>query len=69
MFYYDPQDTVDLSSTVVPPSLGGRGVAKLLADSAFAWAVANQLKMKLSCWYLAGYLERHPRDDVKSLVV
>ena len=61
--------TVDMFETFVPPSLRGRGVAKLLADAAFDWAVENKMKMRLSCWYLSGYLERHPRDDVKCLVI
>ena len=61
--------TVDMFETFVPPSLRGKGVAKRLADAAFSWAVDNKMKMRLSCWYLAGYLERHPRDDVQCLVI
>ena len=34
-------------STVVPNSLGGRGVAKLLADEAFEFAVKEQVPLKL----------------------
>ena len=62
-------ETVDMFSTVVPPSLGGRGMAKILANNAFDWAVENNLKMRLSCWYLSGYLKRNPRDDVLNLVI
>ena len=68
-YYILSPDTVDLASTVVPPELGGRGVAKVLADAAFSWAVDNKLKMKLSCWYLSGYLKRHPKEDVSALVI
>ena len=68
--YLDPALTkVEMFTTVVPPSLGGRGVAKLLADDAFNWAVENEKKLKLTCWYLTGYLERHPRDDVTRLLI
>ena len=63
------QSTVEMFTTVVPPSLGGRGVAKILADEAFDWAVQNELKMKLTCWYLSGYLQRHPRDSVSKLII
>jgi len=56
-------------TTVVPTSLGGKGVAKLLATAAFAWAVENNLEMKLTCWYLAGYLKRNPREDVIKLLL
>ena len=60
---------VDMFTTQVPSSLGGQGVAKILAEAAFSWAVENDLKMKLSCWYLSGYLKRHPREDVQKLVI
>lgn len=65
------QDTsgLDLYTTVVPSSLEGRGVAKVLANAAFDHVVSQQLGVKLSCWYLAGYLKRHPREDVRSLLV
>ena len=65
--YMEP-GKVDMFTTVVPNSLGGKGVAKILADAAFNWAVKNGVKMKLSCWYLSGYLKRHPREDVQSLL-
>ena len=68
--YLDPDHSaVEMFTTVVPTSLGGRGIAKILADEAFDWAVENELKMKLTCWYLSGYLRRHPRDDVIRLVI
>ena len=63
------QTRVDMFTTQVPPSLGGRGVAKILAEAAFAWALENKIKMRLSCWYLSGYLKRHPREDVQNLVI
>ena len=63
------QTRVDMFTTQVPPSLGGRGVAKILAEAAFTWALENKIKMRLSCWYLSGYLKRHPREDVQNLVI
>jgi len=60
-------DSVDMYTTVVPTSLEGRGIAKLLANQAFQFARENKLSMKLSCWYLAGYLQRHPQPDLKVL--
>ena len=61
--------TVDMFETFVPPTLRGQGIAKLLADAAFNWAVANNVQLKLSCWYLEGYLQRHPRPDVTKLLL
>jgi len=60
--------TVDMFETYVPETLRGQGVAKHLADAAFEWAVKNKIKVKLSCWYLDGYLKRHPRNDISDLV-
>jgi predicted GNAT family acetyltransferase len=58
-------DSLDLWTTVVPRSLEGKGIAKLLANEAFAFAREEDLQVKLSCWYLAGYLKRHPQPDLK----
>ena len=63
------QTQVDMFETFVPSSLRGQGLAKVLAEAAFTWAVKNNLKLKLSCWYLDGYLKRHPREDVKKLLI
>jgi len=68
-YRYISPTSVNMYTTVVPTSLGGKGVAKLLATAAFAWAVENNLEMKLTCWYLAGYLKRNPREDVIKLLL
>ena len=39
--------SLTMFTTVVPDSLGGRGVAKLLADEAFEFAVKEQVTLKL----------------------
>ena len=64
-----PPGHLTLYTTVVPPTLEGRGVAKLLADAAFDHAVAERRRVKLTCWYLSGYLARHPREDVIELLL
>jgi len=68
-YRYMTPSSINMYTTVVPTSLEGRGVAKLLANAAFDWAVDNQLELQLSCWYLAGYLKRNPREDVLKLVL
>merc|ERR1719352_951544 len=55
-YRYTTPSSVTMYTTVVPPSLEGRGVAKLLANAAFDWAVEQNLELQLTCWYLAGYL-------------
>jgi len=57
--------SIDLYTTVVPRSLEGKGIAKLLANAAFNFARENDLKIKPSCWYIDGYLKRHPQRDLK----
>ena len=41
-----PTYSMTMYTTVVPDSLGGRGVAKLLADEAFNFAVKEQVPLK-----------------------
>jgi len=58
-------ETIDMYSTYVPTSWEGQGIAKLLADQAFQLALDSALKIRPTCWYLAEYLRRHPRPDLK----
>ncbi len=60
---------MNLYETLVPKKREGRGVGKLLANEAFEHCRKGQIRMRLSCWYLAGYLQRHPREEWSSLVV
>jgi uncharacterized protein len=60
---------LDLRSTVVPPAFEGRGIGKVLARAAFDHCAKNDLKMKLTCWYLDGYLKKHPDEKYTKLVV
>lgn len=67
-YRYTTPSTVNMYTTVVPTSLEGKGVAKLLANAAFDWAVEQNLELKLTCWYLSGYLKRNPREEVLKLI-
>merc|ERR1719383_1277437 len=49
-YKYIDSDSIDLMSTVVPKSLEGQGIAKILANAAFSFARENGLKIKPSCW-------------------
>ena len=60
---------LDLRSTVVPPAFEGQGIAKILAKAAFDHCAQNGLKMRLTCWYLDGYLKRHPDEKYAKLVI
>ena len=58
---------VDMFETFVPPSLRGRGLARLLADAALDWALGGGVRVVLSCWYIRGHVDKH-RQDVRGLV-
>lgn len=63
--FTDSGTTLDLYSTYVPVSLEGRGLGKRLADAAFELAKERgNLRIRPTCWYIAGYLRRHPRPDL-----
>lgn len=59
----------DLQHTLVPPSFRGKGVAKVLAKAAFDHVVKEDLKMKLSCWYLKGYAEKNPSPEYSKRII
>lgn len=46
--------------TVVPPAVGGRGIAAALVAHAMAWARAEDLKVDPRCSYVDAWLRRHP---------
>ncbi len=59
---YHQQDerTVVFPHTVVPPALEGRGIGSRLARTALDWAAAQGYKVVPLCWFVAGYIQRHP---------
>lgn len=62
------QSMVNLLSTNVPKSFEGQGIAKILAVAAFEHWANNDTRMKLTCWYLEGYLKRNPNLRYSKLV-
>ncbi len=65
----ESEGVVDLYSTVVPPSHGGQGIGKLLAKEAFEFFAKDGVKMRLTCSFLAHYLDKNPNPDYKKLVI
>ena len=51
---------IDFDHTVVSPSLRGTGLASLLAQQALTGDMVRGRRVEASCWFIAGYLERHP---------
>lgn len=52
--------TVAFTHTGVPDALGGRGIGSQLAQAALSWARAQSYRVVPVCWFVAGYIERHP---------
>ena len=53
--------------TIVPPEIGGRGVAGKLVDALVADARANGWKIRPECSYVVAAFQRHPEwADVKA---
>lgn len=51
---------IDFDHTVVNPSLRGTGLSGLLAERALTDEVVKGRKIQASCWFIEGYLKRHP---------
>jgi len=55
--------SVVLYHTEVPSAFRGKGVAKILAKSAFDHFVTQDVKMKVTCTYLQKYLKENPNQE------
>lgn len=54
------EDAVDFDHTFVHPSLRGTGLAGTLANLALTGTVVQGRSVHASCWFIAGYLRKHP---------
>ncbi|MBK0420978.1 N-acetyltransferase [Leucobacter sp. CSA2] len=53
-------DAIDFDHTVVVPELRGSGLSGLLARHALTGDAAKGRRILASCWFIEGYLARHP---------
>ncbi|KAI7803135.1 protein NATD1 [Triplophysa rosa] len=51
---------VELISTEVPESHRGKGVAAHLAKAALDFVIEEDLKARISCWYIRKYVDENP---------
>ncbi len=58
--YQHHADYLELTHTEVPDALSGRGLGKILAEKVFRYLEQEKKKAKVSCSFLAKFLERHP---------
>lgn len=56
---------LDIRHTIVPPEIGGRGIATSLVKAAYDYALAHQLQPVATCSYAVVWLQRHPEYNGK----
>ncbi|XP_077994020.1 protein NATD1-like [Glandiceps talaboti] len=57
---YVRKGIVELYHTGVPESYRGRGIGKLLAKAALDHFVAEDMRLKVTCWYVQKYIDDNP---------
>jgi predicted GNAT family acetyltransferase len=53
-------DVITFTHTIVPPEIGGRGIASRLIGAALADVQARGLKVVPQCAFVAAYFQKHP---------
>lgn len=51
---------LDIRHTIVPPEIGGRGVAAQLVKATYDYALKHHLQPIATCSYAVVWLQRHP---------
>lgn len=58
--YVRTDSALDITHTIVPKEIGGRGIAACLVQAAYDYARQNGLRPVGTCAYAAVWLKRHP---------
>ena len=53
-------EVIAITHTIVPPAIGGRGIAGDLVRTALDYARAESLKVDPRCSYAEGWMGKHP---------
>ena len=64
--YRQRGNMITFTHTGVPTELEGRGIGSQLARAGLEYAREKSFKVVPLCWFVAGYIERHP--EYKSLL-
>ncbi|MBP1324791.1 putative GNAT family acetyltransferase [Leucobacter exalbidus] len=54
------ETVIDFDHTLVTPTLRGTGLSGLLAQHALSSELAQSRRIAASCWFIEGYLKKHP---------
>ncbi|KAF6736687.1 Protein NATD1 [Oryzias melastigma] len=69
LYKFTGEKEVDLMSTFVPETIRGQGAAAVLSQAAMDFLVKEDLKARISCWYIKKYIEEHPEELYKDRVI
>jgi predicted GNAT family acetyltransferase len=58
--YHLVGNTIVFTHTGVPTALEGRGIGSALVKTGLEYAKSNNLKVRALCWFVDGYIQRHP---------
>ena len=61
-------DKLDIIHTIVPPAIGGRGIAAALVKYAYDYAIENSMKPSATCSYAVIAIPTMPDEGVQSLI-
>jgi predicted GNAT family acetyltransferase len=61
--YERAADVMVITHTIVPPAIGGRGIAGDLVRTAVEYAKSEGLKVEPRCSYADGWMRKHPEYD------
>ena len=53
-------NVIALTHTIVPETVGGRGIGSELARHALDYAAARHLRVRPDCSFIASYIDKHP---------
>ena len=59
VLYTISSDTLTITSTYVPKTLGGKGIDALLTKECYAYAATEGLKPDATCSYAVAWLKKH----------
>ena len=62
--YIEDEGRLTITHIIVPPEIGGRGIAGELVRAALAYARDAGLKVDPQCSYADAWMRRHPEFDV-----
>lgn len=58
------EHTLIYDHTIVPKELGGHGVGSALVKHALDYAQSEGKKVVPECWFVAKYIDRHPKYQI-----